>query len=208
MKKEEILKAIYDLRKSKKRRFNQTFDFIINLKDFDVRRESFNISILVPYPLKKVKICAFLEKSNDVFDKVITKADFESAEKEIKNIAKEYNICVASAKLMPEIAKRFGRILGPVGKMPDPKIDCVVMSEDKEAMAKLYDKLKKIVRIMSKERSIKIAVGRESIKDDEIAENCIAVYNTVSLALPNKQESIKNVMLKLTMSKPIKILDN
>src|SRR3989344_1646263 len=144
MNKEEILKAIAEVRKSRKRNFNHTFDFIINLKDFDVRKDAFSTSVSVPFSYKDVKICAFLERTTDVFDKVITKQDFDRVEKDVKDIVKDYDFCVASAKLMPEIAKRFGRILGPIGKMPDPKMGCVVMVEDKEAMIKIYDRMKKL----------------------------------------------------------------
>ena len=205
MNKEEILKAIAEVRKSRKRNFNQTFDFIINLKDFDIRKEAFSTSVSVPFSYKDVKICAFLERNNDVFDRVIIKQDFDRVEKDIKDIVKDYDFCVASAKLMPEIAKRFGRILGPIGKMPDPKMGCVVMVEDKEAMIKIYDRMKKLTKIRPKEKSIKIPVGKESMKDEEVAQNCIAIYNASASALPNKNESIKNVMIKLTMSKPAKI---
>src|SRR3989344_65643 len=156
MNKEEILIAIKELRKSKKRNFNQTFDFIINFRDFDLRRESFSTSVLIPYPSKDIKICAFLERKTDVFDKVVIKTEFEKAEKEIKDIVKDYDFCVASGNLMAEIAKRFGRVLGPLGKMPDPKMGCVVMAEDREVMHKLYERLKKLARIRPKENSIKI----------------------------------------------------
>ena len=38
-----------------------------------------------------------------------------------------------------------------------------------------------------------------------LAENASVIYNAVLNALPKKKDNIKNVMLKLTMSKPIKI---
>ena len=43
------------------------------------------------------------------------------------------------------------------------------------------------------------------MKDDEITENINSVYNAIANALPTKKENVKNVMLKLTMGKPIKI---
>ena len=205
MKKEDVLKAITEVRKSRKRNFNQTFDFIINLKDFDLRKEAFSTSVTAPYPSKEIKICAFLERNTDIFDKVIIKQDFDKIEKDIKDVVNDYDFCVASAKLMPEIAKRFGRVLGPIGKMPDPKIGSVIMSEEKDSMVKLYERLKKLVRIRPKEKSIKTVVGKESMKDEEIAENCEAIYNALLSALPNKNENVKSVMIKLTMSKPVKI---
>ena len=43
------------------------------------------------------------------------------------------------------------------------------------------------------------------MKDDEIMENVKAVYNGIVNALPKKKDNIKNVMVKYTMSKPIKV---
>lgn len=205
MNKEEILKALEELRKSK-RNFNQTFDLIINLKDFDARKNIINVSVQIPYPAKKCRICAFLEKPSIAFDYVVSRAEFDRLnEKTIKKVVKDYDFCVASAKLMPEIAKKFGRVLGPAGKMPDPKTGCVVMNEDDAMLNKLAMRLKKMTKIRAKEASIKAGIGKENMKDEEISENCVAVYNAIAAALPNKKENIKGVMLKLTMSKPVKL---
>lgn len=207
MNKEEILHALKELRKFEKRNFNQTVDFIINLKEFDIKRESVNTSAVLPHSSKKGRIFAFLEKPNTIFDKVIVKKDFDVLNsKSLKKSVKDYDFCVASAKLMPDIAKRFGKILGPTGKMPDPKAGCVIMNEDDKIMSALSERLRKLVKIKAKDNSIKTAVGKEDMKDDEIAENCIVIYNTAISALPKKFDNIKNVMLKFTMSKPIKIM--
>jgi len=204
--KEQFLKALKELRKEKKRNFNQTVDLIINLKEFDVKRDSINIAVMLQYPAKKHKICAFLEKPSIIFDYVVAKKEFERiSEKELKKIVKDYDFCVALAKLMPDIAKRFGRLLGTAGKMPDPKIGCVIAAEDNAVMSKLAERLRKTVKIKTKEKSVKIAIGKESMSDDQISENAAVVYDAVLAALPKKKASIKNVMFKFTMSKPVKV---
>ena len=61
----EFLTLIQQLRQqTEKRNFDQTFDLIINLKDFDVRRESLNTSLELPILPEKKKICAFLENKS------------------------------------------------------------------------------------------------------------------------------------------------
>ena len=46
------------------------------------------------------------------------------------------------------------------------------------------------------------------MEDSKIVENILAVYNSVLKALPREKENIKNIEIKLTMSKPIKITEN
>jgi len=49
----EIKKALVELRKEKKRKFNQSVDLIVNLKNFDVRREALNTFIFIPHGNEK-----------------------------------------------------------------------------------------------------------------------------------------------------------
>ena len=43
------------------------------------------------------------------------------------------------------------------------------------------------------------------MKDEEIIENIISVYNSVLKELPKNKENVKNIEIKFTMTKPIKI---
>ncbi|MEK6902796.1 MAG: hypothetical protein AABX02_04390 [archaeon] len=43
------------------------------------------------------------------------------------------------------------------------------------------------------------------MNDDEIAENALAVYNAVLPAIGNKQVNVKSVLVKMTMSAPVKV---
>ena len=63
---EKFTKAIEALKadKTKEIKFDQTVDLIINLKEFDVRRNAFNLFIQVPNKIKDKKIGAFLEKDS------------------------------------------------------------------------------------------------------------------------------------------------
>lgn len=205
--KQDFLNALNELRKiSKKRKFDQTIDLIVNLKNFDLKRESVSLLVLLPHVAKKKKICAFFENPSIIPNYVITKKEIERLdEKTIKDFIKDYDIFIASAKLMPTIAAKFGRVIGPIGKMPDPKIGGVLPNEDEEIVSRIVKKLSSSVKIKTKEASIKISIGKEGMPDEHIAENAWAVYNKLVEALPKKKENIRSVMLKFTMSKPIKI---
>jgi large subunit ribosomal protein L1 len=204
--KEAFSQALSELRKNKEKKFNQSVDFIINLKDFDAKKQSVNLFVEVPHKARDVKICAFLEKPSKNFDFCITKAEIDSwkEKKDIKKLVKQYDFFVAAASLMPKIATQFGRVLGPAGKMPSPQLG-VLMSQDEAREKELAEKIRKTIRVKTKEPSIKVVIGKEKMPDQEIVENATAVYNAVSAALPKGRENIKSIMLKFTMSKPVKV---
>jgi large subunit ribosomal protein L1 len=201
--------AITELRtKTEKRNFEQTLDLIINLRDFDLKRDHLNVAIILPFPYKKKKIAAFLE--NESFgagvDHVISKSDIEKIDdNEASKLARGYDFFIASAKLMPLIAKHLGKSLGIAGKMPDPALGAVLVQESSEAVAAAARKLEKTVRIRAKEASLKIAIGKETTPDDQIEKNASAILNSVIAALPKGEYNIRSVILKFTMSPTVKV---
>ncbi|MEM2089535.1 MAG: hypothetical protein QXL88_00355 [Candidatus Pacearchaeota archaeon] len=205
----QFSKTLKELReKSKKRGFDQTLDLIINLKDFDPKRESLSVVVSLPYPFKKKKIAAFLENpiKSDALEKVILKADLEKiTPKEIKKLVKKIDFFIANAKLMPLIASKFGKIFGSSGKMPDPTIGCIISQENVETIKNVCEKLNKITKIKIKEASIKMAVGKESMKDEMLLKNLEEAFKTIVEKLPKKELNVKNVMLKFTMSPALKV---
>ncbi|MFH1249248.1 MAG: hypothetical protein V1660_03785 [archaeon] len=199
--------AIDNLKKGKKRNFNQSVELIINLKDFDARKDSLNTFLQLPFPPSEKKICAFLDKPNNEFDSAILKADFEKWQdkKEMKKLAKDYDFFVAVPSVMQLVATKFGRILGPMGKMPSPQLGLLV-SQDEKSIQELISKLRKTTRVKAKEPSVKILIGKEDTDTLKISQNAEAIYNLVVNTLPKKKENIKSLMIKLTMSKPIKLV--
>lgn len=203
---ENFVIALKKLRESKeKKNFDQTIDLIINLKNFDVRREAFNIFIQVPNKIKEKKIAAFLEKDSKVID-TIKKDDFPryKEKKDIKRLIKQYDFFIANAKLMPAIATSFGRILGPVGKMPSPQLG-IIPAEDEKMISAVKDKISSTIRVRVKEPSIKIGIGKESLTDEQIVKNILAVYNKIVETLPRQKDNIRNIKIKFTMGKPINV---
>ncbi len=203
--KEQLKKALEELRKTNKRKFIQTVDLIINLQKFDARKDSVNIFVSVPHKIKDKKVCAFLEvKNNNV--ETITKEEFKrySDKKELKKLVKKFDFFISQASLMPAVATTFGRVLGPAGKMPSPQLG-ILPNPDEKSIKEIIQKINSSVKIRTKEPSIKIAIGKENMKDEEIIENIITVYNAVLKNLPRNKENIKNIEIKFTMTKPQKI---
>ena len=203
--KQDLQKALVELRKEKERKFNQTLDLVINLQKFDQRKNSVNLIASIPFKVKDKKICAFLETENKNAT-TITGNSFKkySDKKELKKLVKKFDFFIAEAKLMPIVATTFGKILGPAGKMPSPQLG-IMMSVDDKTIEELKNRINKSMKIRTKEASIKLAIGKQSMKDEELIENILAVYNAVVKELPRDKENIKNIEIKFTMTKPQKI---
>ena len=216
MEKTNFLKAIQTLRTtSGKRKFDQTFDIVINLKGLDLKKEADRILLFALLPFtrgKKLKIGAFVDKelstkARESCDKVVLKDEFKNYdETTIRTLLRDVDIFIAQANIMPQVAMTFGKILGPVGKMPNPKAGCVVPPTAE--LKQLTERLQKTVRLETKnELSVKAPVGTEKMKDDEIAENMLTIYNSVLHAVPGEKEGIREVLVKLTMSKPVQVVE-
>lgn len=201
----ELKQAIAELRKNEKKKFEQSVDLIINLKGIDMKRD--NVSAVVSFPnmIKAKKICGFFKEKTNVVD-VISQPEFQlyKDKNALKKLVKKYDFFIAVAPLMPAVATTFGKVLGPAGKMPTPQLG-ILMQENEKNIKDLVEKISKSVRVKLKEASIKLVVAREGMKDEQIEENLMAAYNAIVNALPTKKENVKSVLVKLTMSKPVKL---
>ncbi len=214
--KEEFIKTLQFVRaNSPKRKFAQSIDLIFNLKDLDLKKPEEQLDVWVPLAHargKAVRVAALVgpemqEQAKASCDTVITHDDFkkyEGKKRDIKKLAKTHDFFIAQANIMPDVAKFFGRVLGPRGKMPNPKAGCVVPPNANLKL--LTEKLRKTLHIVAKTQlSAKCAVGKEDMKDEQIIENIMAVFNAVVHALPQEQNNIKSVMLKLSMGPVVEV---
>ena len=122
----------------------------------------------------------------------------------LKKLVNNFDFFIAQASLMPKVATTFGRALGPSGKMPSPQLG-ILMDVNDKALEELKAKINKSIKIRAKESSIKVAIGKQSMKDEDIIENVMSVYKRLLKELPREKENIKNVEIKFTMTKPVKI---
>jgi large subunit ribosomal protein L1 len=215
MDKQQVTEALKVVKEgSSKRNFKQSYDLIINLKGMDMKNPEHQLNI---FPLmhysrgKKVKVCGLVgpelqDESKKYFDETLTVDQFSQYQdkKKAKKLAAAYDYFVAQATIMPKVATAFGKVFGPRARMPNPKVGCVVPPN--ALLKPLYEKLQKTVRLRAiTDPLVMCSIGTEEMKDEEIIDNILTVYNAVMHAVPNEKNSIKNVVLKLTMGKPVKI---
>jgi large subunit ribosomal protein L1 len=214
--KEEFVQTLQQVKASSpKRKFSQSVDLIFNLKDLDLKKPEEQLDVWVPLVNPKgkiIKIAALVgpemqEQAKANCDTVIMHDDFkryEGKKKEIRKLAKTHDLFIAQANIMPDVAKFFGRVLGPRGKMPNPKAGCVVPTNAN--LKVLTERLKKMLHVVAKiQMSAKCSIGKEDMPDDKLIENIMAVYNTVLHALPQEQNNIKSILLKLSMGPVFKV---
>jgi large subunit ribosomal protein L1 len=201
----KVQEALAELRKEKKRKFEQTLDLIVNLRGIDLKKDQVNIVVNIPNKIKDKRVCGFLTEKSKVV-KTITEPEFArySDKKTLKNLVKEYDYFIAVGKLMPKVASTFGKVLGPAGKMPSPQLG-LILQENEKSIQEMVDKISTAMKLRLKEASLKIAAGKENMSDEKIIENIQAIYKSIENSLPKKKENVKNVMIKFSMGKPLKV---
>lgn len=213
MEKTAVLEGIKKLRVgAKARKFTQTIDLVINIQHLDVKTLKINDTIELPSGRgRAVKVLVVadgepaLQAKNGGADLVMGKqniSEWAGQKKEIRKLANEYEWFVIQAQLMQSFASVFGALLGPRGKMPVPK-DILTPTENP---AKLIARLRNSVKVKIKDQPIIHApAGVESMSDDELAENILAIYNTILAKLENGTQNVGSMYIKTTMGAPVKL---
>ncbi|MBP1449395.1 MAG: 50S ribosomal protein L1 [Thermoproteus sp.] len=191
------------LAKGRKRKFVQSVDLIIILKDIDLNKPEnrINLNLPLPHPPKPNKIAAFVSGAfegaakNAGVDATIPRDQIEAMagnKKAIRKLAKKHDYFVAPPDLMPLIGRALGSILGPRGKMPEvvpPNVD----------VKSVVDRLRRSIRLrLRSEPAIKVRVGSEAQRPEEIAANILAVLEEIGAKFPLRQH-VARVYIKKTM---------
>ena len=203
--KEVIAKAKEE---TKKMKFKQSLELIINFKDIDVKK-GFAINEVVQLPKTNSPATVCVIATGEMSQKAkAAKADsvigneeltkFEANKRESRKFINKYDFFLADTKIMPTVGKALGQLLGPRGKMPTP----VPFDAPIDAfLARFRTSIKVRTRASL---SISCKIGDESMEDSDLATNAFAVLNTIEKKLPNGEKNIKKVMIKTTMGKPVK----
>lgn len=214
MDKKQILSAIKELKEKNKKNFKQTFDLIITLKDLNLKKTEEQIDFFAQLHYSKGKkhtVCALVgpelkpqAKDVDMLIPVDEFNKYDKSPKDIKKLAEDYDFFIAQANIMPKVAATFGKILGRRGKMPNPKAGCVVPPNAN--LAALSEKLQKTVRLSAKTSlMVQAVVGKEDSPEEQIVDNIMTLYDSLIHHTIRGKNNINKVLLKLTMSKPMKI---
>ena len=154
---------------------------------------------------KKVRVLVLCKTPKDAEAKAAgaDHAGLEDYIEKIKSGWTDVDVIVATPDVMGEVGK-LGRILGPRGLMPNPKVGTVTMD-----VAKAVEELKagKIEYRVDKTGNIHAAVGKCSFAKEQLADNLIAFFSSIVKAKPQtaKGKYVKGVFVTSTMGPSVKI---
>jgi large subunit ribosomal protein L1 len=198
------------LGKAPERKFSETVELSVNLKDLDLTIPKNRLEDEIPLPNgrgKTVKVAVFgspelCQKIRGVADVVVSANELDEFAKDAKSakrVVTDVDFFLAEAPLMPTIGKRLGVILGPRGKMPRP----VPPGSDP---TNLVNALKRSIRVRSKgNRTFHAAVGTRGMPAEQIAQNVDAVLNRIVGKLERGRTNIESVYLKTTMGPAVRL---
>ncbi|RLI01617.1 50S ribosomal protein L1 [Candidatus Bathyarchaeota archaeon] len=206
---EAIKKAIEN---SKDRKFVETVEMAVNLKNVDMKRPENRIDAIItlPYGLGKPRKIGVFAKGEMALKAKEAKVDLVISPEEInelakdkrkaKKIAKNLDFFIAEATLMAEIGRKLGPILGPRGKMPQP---VPPLSDPKP----LVEKLKKSVKIRTRDKlTFHVPIGRKDMDPEKIAENAEEILKYIEGKYENALQNLDSIYVKTTMGPAVKVI--
>jgi large subunit ribosomal protein L1 len=207
-----LLAAVKEVKsKSKERKFSQSIDLAINLQNIDMKKPEGRIQERVELPHsvgKEINVCVIasggmaLKAKKAGASLVLERAALEALvgdKKKQKDLAKNYDLFIAEAPLMPLVGRSLGASLGPRGKMPTPVPPNADIKEQ-------IQKHQKIVLVrMRGQPVLQCRVGNEDMKDEEIAENVQAVVRRIEAKLKRGIKNFRSVYLKTSMGSSVKV---
>ncbi len=188
-------------------KFDETIEIAMNL-GVDPRHADQNVRGVVNLPHgtgKAVRVAVFA-KGDKAEEAKAAGADLVGAEdlaEQIKSGKMDFDRCIATPDMMPVVG-RLGKILGPRGMMPNPKLGSVTNDVGAAIQAAKGGQVEFRVE---KAGLIHAGVGKASFPEDALVENIKAFVGAISRAKPSgaKGTYIKRVSLSSTMGPGLKI---
>ena len=194
-----------------KRKFVESVELAINLKDIDLTVPTNRVDEEVQLPHgkgKPVRVGVFASgelaiKSRGVADVVIAPEEIEKIAGDAaraKKLAAQTDFFLSEAPLMPTIGRRLGVVLGPRGKMPKP----IAPNADPRAVV---ENLRTTVRLRSKDKpTFHAPVGSTAQTPEQIAENIDAVVKRLASKLARGKLNIRSIYVKTTMGQAERLI--
>ena len=189
-------------------KFVESVDLSLKINLKKIKGADNNLRTLLDLPHgngKKIKVAVLCDE-NKLAEAKKSGADVVGAEDLLKKISdKDINFdkLICTPSMMAKIGK-LGKILGPKGLMPNPKMGTV--SED---LAKSVDKIKnKSIEIKNdKDGNLAFSIGRKSFPESKILENLKSVFQTLKKEKSNifNGENIKKIYLSSSMGPSFKL---
>lgn len=188
-------------------KFDETVEMAINL-GIDPKKSDQVVrnTVVLPHGTgKEVKVLVFAKGEKEK-EAIQAGADYVGAEDLIEKIQQgwlDFDRVIATPDMMGQVGK-LGKILGPRGLMPNPKLGTVTFDV---AKAVKEAKAGKIEYKNDKGGVVHVPIGKLSFDRQKLVENALAVLKSVVKAKPptSKGKYIKKVSISSTMGPGLKI---
>ena len=205
---ESIEKLLPELKKNCTTKFNESLDlsFQINNKQ---KKSEINIRTVVNLPGgsgKKVKVAVVCEEAKSA-DAKSAGADIVGGDDFIEKIKSgeiNFEKLICTPSMMIKLSK-LGKVLGPKGLMPNPKLGSVTedlksaISDAKSGQAEIRN---------DKDGNIGVSIGKKSFTDDKLIKNYNAIIETLEKEKSNntvKGDLVKSSFITSTMGVSYKL---
>jgi large subunit ribosomal protein L1 len=154
---------------------------------------------------KNVKIAVFAqgEKAREAEEAGADVVGAEDLAAKIQEGFDDFDIAIATPDLMPVVG-RLGRILGPSGKMPNPKVGTVTMDV---AKAVQEAKAGKVEYRTDRNAIVHLVIGKRDFDEQQLLENYAAVIDELVKAKPSvaKGKYLRTITFATTMGPGVKV---
>jgi large subunit ribosomal protein L1 len=201
------LEAIRILKEAPARKFDETVETHLNL-GLNVRHADQQLrgTLMLPHGTgRELRVAVFAEgdkakEAEDAGADVVGSAELAS---QIEGGFDEFDVAIATPDLMGVVG-RLGRILGPRGKMPNPKAGTVTFDVGK---AVRDAKAGKLEYRTDRGANVHVAIGKKSFDERALLENYAALVEEIVRAKPSaaKGRYIRSITVAASMGPGIKV---
>jgi large subunit ribosomal protein L10Ae len=197
----------------KERKFVETIDLQIGLKDYDPNKDKrFAGSVRLPcIPRPRAKVCVIADAAHidkckalniDFIDAEALKKKIDPADKkgkEVKKWARKYRLLFISESLVRQLPKLGGPFLTRWGKFP------TVIQTNDDIRTKIDEGLATVKFQLKKVLCLGVAVANCSMNEEQIRQNLNMSVNYLVSLLKKGWNNMKSLYIRTTMGKPVKL---
>jgi len=163
-------------------------------------------ALVLPHGIGKTKRVLVFAKAEKASEAEQAGADMVGADDLVAKVAAgflDFDTVIATPDMMGQVG-RLGRVLGPRGLMPNPKVGTVT-ADVKKAVSEA--KAGKVEFRVEKAGIVHVPVGKKSFEAGKLAENARALLEALLKAKPStaKGQYVKSITISSTMGPGIKI---
>merc|ERR1712062_2341 len=201
--KDSVAELLKNSLETKKRKFQETVDLQIGLKNYDPQKDKrFSGTVKLKHvPRPKFKVCVLGDQQHcdEAKAKNIPSMSADDLKKlnknkkEVKKLAKKYDAFSASESLIKQIPRLLGPGLNKAGKFP------ALLTHGDDIDAKIIDLQSTIKFQMKKVLCLSVAIGNVAMTEDELVQNIHLAINFLVSLLKKHWQNVRSLYIKSTM---------